>query len=140
MDQAYDRWTAENDRRMSKQDFWDQLDAKERIAVFTGNLNQQVCNGGFEQWADNGYAEPEVVTFLLRLLRRMDTETSHAVADLITEFQLLREEYGQTDNGHYDEEMAEELAERTDPLDTVYYKINDQFLAEVDDELSGVSG
>jgi hypothetical protein len=52
MDQAYAKWQGKG---WSYVEFLDELDALERKVVVMGNLNAQVCNGGFAQWADNGY-------------------------------------------------------------------------------------
>ncbi len=133
MDRAYDRWQSE-DNNWSKQDFYDQLDAKERLAVFTGNFNYQVCNGGFGQWDGNGYASSEVIGYLQRLLKRIDTENSLKVLALLERFRRAREtfkDYGEDDEAH------EDYVDKLDDLDTAFYAINDQFLVEVEAELQG---
>lgn len=130
MDAAYDRWQA--DHRMSKEDFWDQLSADERLAVFTGNFNYQVCNGGFSQWDGNDYATEEVVGYLDRLLTRMDTECSLKVRALLRKFAKAQSRWNEA-RGSYGEERAwEAFAEELEPLDTAFYKINEQFLVEIE--------
>ena len=65
MNTAYERWQKNDD--WSKDDFRVSLDAWEKIAVHTGNLNYQVENGGFSQWYFNNYYTPEVLDFLIEL-------------------------------------------------------------------------
>ena len=139
MDAAYDRWQAE-DNNWSREEFYDQLDAGERLAVFAGNFNYQVCNGGFEQWDGNGYASEEVVGYLIRLTTRMDTETSLKVRALLRKFARAQSQWNEAQGGYGEERAMEEFTEALDPLDTAFYKINDQFLAEVEDKLNEVSG
>lgn len=137
MDQAYARW---QDQDWSKQDFWDQLDPAERIAVFAGNLNQQVCNGGFAQWYDNAYATDETVCFLVRLADNMNTETSREVSNLLSLARDAFEDYHHSGGDNCDEDAEEIWADfhkSLDPLDTVYYRINNQFLAELEIYLAG---
>jgi hypothetical protein len=55
MDKAYDLWRTHKD--WSYPIFIDNLDMVSRRAVVLGNLNYQVCNGGFTQWEDNQYME-----------------------------------------------------------------------------------
>lgn len=127
MNAAYDRWHGLNN--WSLQDFWDQLDANERIAVFTGNLNQQVTNGGFRQWHDNGYATDEVVGFLDRLLRRMNTETSRAVRYLIAGFVKIQQDLNDSDGS---DDACEDFSAQEDVYCGEYYAINERFLAEIE--------
>ncbi len=53
MNTAYEKWQAAGD--ISYESFVSNLTEAERTAVLLGNLNYQVCNGGFRQWIDNGY-------------------------------------------------------------------------------------
>jgi hypothetical protein len=55
MDVAYDRWQT-NPHIKSFKDMLNTCTPKERAACILGKLNQQVENGGFLQWVDNGYA------------------------------------------------------------------------------------
>jgi len=65
MDQAYKKWT---DKSWDLSDFINVLDRVEREAVVLGKLNQQVENGGFMQWIDNGYCDAHyyIIQFLLK--------------------------------------------------------------------------
>jgi len=123
MDTAYAKWN--NDLTLSKEGFFDLLDAKERFAVFTGNLNYQVGNGGFSQWHFNGYDTPEVVAYLRRNLPKVG-ETAKQVLALVEEalpvFAAMDE--------YRDDELDEEYREAEDALCTKYYAINDAFMAE----------
>ncbi len=127
MTQAYSRW--QNNQDMSQEDFWDTLSADERLAVFVGNFNGQVCNGGFVQWHDNDYARPEVLDYLARLCRRMDTEISHTVAELLTQFRAAQQKYVQ---GGESPEDWEDLYDFSNGLDSRFYEINEVWLAEVE--------
>ncbi len=127
MDQAYSRWQA--DANMSQEDFWDTLGANERLAVFVGNFNYQVCNGGFIQWHDNDYAKPVVLDYLERLCQRMDTKVSHTVAGLLSEFRLAQKEFIENER---DEDAWPEFSSATDMLCNQFYKINDAWLVEVE--------
>ena len=136
MDQAYDRWRAADG--MGKQDFWDQLDAAEKIAVFAGNLNYQVENGGFMQWIDNGYATIETVGFLLRLNLRLKTESAMAVSVLLDQVEAALGRI-ESDGNDYaavlrdaDEYDYEMLMDVFDPLDSFFYNVNEAWLADVE--------
>lgn len=68
MNQAYDRWRAEEKRDQFRPDefpkpdlsheaFVNGLEDPERLAVVFGNLNYQIGNGGVSQWIFNGYKD-----------------------------------------------------------------------------------
>lgn len=121
MDQAYARF----DRGMSLEQFWDQLNADERVAVFVGNLNYQVENGGFMQWIDNGYATNETVAFLNRLFNvRIGFDSTRRVA------QLMNQAYSFADGVR--EEDFDYLDSQLDQLDRDFYEINDEMMADVE--------
>lgn len=125
MNEAYDRFKP----GMSLQDFWDQLDAKERVAVFLGNLNYQVENGGFSQWHGNGYATEESVGVILRTCLRMNTEAAHKVHELVSTAYRLHK----NNEGKWDEN--EDFITHADELDQEYYGINEQFIKDVESYL-----
>lgn len=126
---AYDRWES----GWSKQDFWDQLNADERFAVFVGNLNYQVENGGFSQWWSNRYAEPEVVGYLLRACERVGTEAALKVGELLKRFVKAT-------RGKYEDEFSEvewsEIANVLEELDSQYDEVKAQFLADCEAHIS----
>ncbi len=126
MDKAYDRY-----EKLSKEDFWDQLDAEERVAVAIGNMNYQIENGGFIQWFDNRYATKETIKFIKRVLNHINQKTCLQVIDLIKRFEAILPDL---------EEMAEDgecedAYTFTECLDKDYYKINDAFMEEVEQAL-----
>lgn len=53
MNKAYNRFKGTG---WTLAQFWGQLSEQEKLAVFIGNLNYQVENGGFWQWHDNGFS------------------------------------------------------------------------------------
>lgn len=129
MDQAYARWQGQS---WDKQQFWDQLDAKERIAVFFGNMNYQVENGGHSQWMGNGYATQEVVEFLIRHLRTLGTSEANVQMQHLAEIRDLCNEEG-WDSDRWDDEIWE--AVDLDSFDRTFYKINDKLLLQVEEKL-----
>lgn len=133
MDAAYARWQT-NQGQWSKEVFWDQLDAQERFAVFMGNLNYQVENGGFFQWWDNRYATTETVSFILRQCKVMNTEASLKVAELVTKFWEQVGKKGIEDHSYANLDTVYEDMDET--LDTQYYEINAQFMADCEAHLN----
>ncbi len=132
IDLAHARWR-KPDNTWSHQDFWDQLSAAERIAVFVGNFNGQVLNGGFTQWHDNGYATTEVLGFLMRLCKRLGTETTLLVYDLLVKFEDAQEELAASYERDSDYHTFDATAEK---LDDVYYAIrDDSFILDVEASL-----
>jgi hypothetical protein len=87
MDEAYSWW--QNDGKgASSKDFLantKKMSQKHIDAVVSGNLNSQVCNGGFPQWVDNGYAI-DTWEHLEDLLIRMGTKTSKSILNMINAF------------------------------------------------------
>jgi hypothetical protein len=70
MNFAYtDALSPEDQRNLSGPKFWAKLPLRARIAVYVGNLNYQVGNGGFGQWAGNRFSlcADELVSFLVKL-------------------------------------------------------------------------
>jgi hypothetical protein len=79
MNSAYARWQATEG--MTQAEFWSGLSLAERVAVFAGNLNYQVENGGFVQWYDNGYSAcREELRFICH---RIGTPAAIEVADVL---------------------------------------------------------
>ncbi len=129
MDTAYERWNA----KWNKEEFHDSLDAQERFAVHTGNFCYQVQNGGFMQWWDNRYGTPSTVEYLIRAMERMNTPTAKTVGDML---QVFKESMRQRDpRTNIDEDEWEEMRSELDGLDTDFYKIDDQFLADCEAHL-----
>lgn len=58
LDVAYARWQEGGDLEgASMEDWFNNLPEIEQLGVALGKFNQQVTNGGFNQWWGNGYAE-----------------------------------------------------------------------------------
>lgn len=127
MDEAYSRWDAAT---MDRTDFWDQLSPDERTAVFLGNLNYQVENGGWCQWADNGYMCADTVGFIHRACRRIGTDATKAVSGMLSWYEHLREKLDAQRGDYWDEE--DPLLAEEDKLCSEFYAINEQFMADVE--------
>ena len=122
MNQAYDKF----DSGFTRAQWMLRLNWDEKIAVVAGNLNYQVGNGGFVQWADNGYID--TADLLLEITNEMATETSLEVAALIEQMLEIWEEYLE----YQDDDSWQDMFGQTDSMDTRFYQINDQFLVEIE--------
>lgn len=137
LDLAYTRWQAPSNN-WTKQEFWDQLSAQERIAVFAGNLTAQVNNGGFLQWCDNGYATPEVLGFLTRLCKRLDTEASNTIHNLLQKFESAQRRYNRDMQpsmgwcGDDSPDAYDAFADACNELDDQFYATDDNFLDDIE--------
>jgi hypothetical protein len=141
---------------MTQKDFWNQLSFVEKVAVFTGNLNYQVENGGFMQWVYNGYSEChyELVDILENHIK---TESSIAVARMV-ETAIERNQDDNYDCDYcrygcdcelevYEDEDGNEYEDydcfcncecseaNCDDLDTNFYKLNEQLLKDIQEWL-----
>jgi hypothetical protein len=173
MDEAYDRWQAHNKigRKViedhgqdwynehrnstakfllwSMEDFWAQLSPREMVAVFTGNLNQQVQNGGWLQWHDNGYSD--CANWLIGQLPKfgeVSKQVAQMVVEVMKEIEAWPEEVEEwvedcweeeLENGviighgeSYWEMVPNEEPPEVDQYDEPYWDIGDAFLAEVE--------
>lgn len=123
MDKAYDRWNGEW-KGFSYDQFVAQLDYAERLAVLAGNLNYQVCNGGFAQWFYNDYGS-HAGTVIRLLTEYKDRPGVSEVIDLIRD---ARERDGWNgDSANFDD------------LDTRFYAVNDTFLKSVEAILTSLT-
>ena len=142
MEQAYARW--QENRDWSREEFYDQLSPFERIAVYFGNMNYQVGNGGWEQWVYNGYYSPDVMSFIQHKVR-YDLEQIPEVVELagiLKEIWGLLDEYkGIAEDRTYDVDPDEEedLFNRLDPYASCYYRINEAVLDAVERHLTGLT-
>jgi hypothetical protein len=78
MTQAHTKWNTDT---MTYNDFISSLPKNERYAVLLGNMNYQVCNGGWIQWCDNGYCTELMA--LRKILLEMNTEMSTRIAVML---------------------------------------------------------
>ncbi len=124
MDLAYKRYES----GMSQQAFWDQLDAKERIAVFIGNMNYQVENGGWSQWMGNRYASEETVGFIERKLEEVNTPEALTVIQMLKTVRDFAEMFGWDLSGDIDDHDFEELSSN----DSEYYNVNNELMRQVE--------
>lgn len=108
MDSAYDKWA----KGMSMEDFYFSLPVIERKAIVLGNFNYQVENGGFSQWNINRYMSLHI-SELKQILMEMNTIISVSVLELVKQYEGETEDEG-------------------DDLDSEYYKINEEFMQEVE--------
>lgn len=124
MNQAYDFWKNEKPE-LSYNEFIKALPEKQAQAVIIGNLNYQVENGGFSQWASNGYSDQaERLKMYLRLIA---TESAKLVHDTIEEFEEYAEDYCEDDEDDDDFDYS-----TLRKLDNYYYSLNEQFLTDVE--------
>jgi hypothetical protein len=120
MDSAYKKWVPDT----SYYDFLLSLTPTERAIVVIGNLNYQVENGGFSQWKDNRYNDG--AEFLFHALKEVGTPLAKQVEDLVTKY--LDSE---PDNSSWDEDDSWNEGGDGDGLDSEFYKINSDFMKEV---------
>lgn len=129
MNKAYDRWQKVN---CSQRTFWDSLSNRECVAVFVGNMNYQVCNGGWDQWHGNGYSE--CAPALNKILKAIGPN-GQKVAELMRQAlprskrieKIMRK--SQSRNAEY---IAEGIARELEPLDKAYYQINAALLFDLE--------
>lgn len=145
MDRAYDKWQTTENRSWDYRRFLLNLDTVERKAVILGNFHYQVCNGGLQQWVDNGYASSAGVD-LLSLLDEIGTETAKKVSEIVKKVlehvDLTAASTGWGDywlEGWDGEEEPEHILE-VQALDTPYYDLSDVFTEEVERYLVGLTG
>lgn len=124
MNQAYDFWKNEG-KELDYNDFIKALPEKQAQAVIIGNLNYQVENGGFSQWAANGYSDQ--IERLKMYLRLIATESAKLVHDTLEEFEVHAAECSEDDEEDWDFDYS---GLRT--LDNYYYSLNEQFLTDAE--------
>jgi len=97
-----------------------------REVVLLGKMNQQIENGGFCQWVDNGYCTPKLLETIVTALDR--TETGKQIVALIAKFAEYIEEDGWDWDEEYQESMGSNIADR---CDDVFCKLQDQWHTEL---------
>lgn len=89
MDEVYGFWNSPEGEGLDKAELIDtvleKFGKKHVYALVAGNLNYQVCNGGFQQWVDNGYAFAQY-NEVVDLLQTMNTKNSLAILEMIESF------------------------------------------------------
>jgi len=137
MDQAYAKWQADG-KKWSYRQFLANLDAVERKAVILGNFNYQVCNGGLQQYIDNGYASGSGRD-LLEILDEIDTENSRRVKriakDTFKHVNFDAENRGFGEN-YWNEDWIDDeppaCYDEVDKLTDEYYEFYHDFMADVE--------
>ena len=100
MNEAYEMWQ-DHDKEAIDDDnyraqwsfgqFVDECTPIQQVAVTIGKLNEQVGNGGFEQWDDNGYIE--ALDVLKDSLTLIGTNTANSVMGILDLYTEASEEY-----------------------------------------------
>lgn len=154
MDKAYETWRSSSPpsgKEWSMIQFWDLIPPDQRTAVVLGNLNYQVCNGGFTQWADNGYcaALPIIVRALERFVNWAKTKNPDAAADA-EEVQVilmilgrdwidLSRTYSHIGNGldrfliDISPESMDDFEYKCSSYNERYWKVNERLMVALDD-------
>lgn len=132
---AYDRW--QQKRGSSMESWFGSLTSLERGAVALGKMNQQVQNGGFMQWEDNGYMEVMSDDAVAVLRSMPKTKETKEAIDLIHEYREMSEDIkGGSRRPSDDYESAEdserELMDKSDDLDGRYYKIEADLMKQAE--------
>ena len=134
MDQAYDRWGEDN--TMSKEDFWATLSPREKVAVFCGNLNGQVGNGGFGQWDCNRYSDCAVeLSGILRRLGPTGRKAAAIVEEAMRRIEDAKEANESQDRCARDDEddgYEEDEEAHLSDLDDKYWEMSDALLEELE--------
>jgi len=122
VDKAYEKW---RESEMSYPGFIESLDRRHQGAVVIGNLNGQVCNGGFEQWYENGYVD--VVSHVRWFLGAIDTDASKEALRLLREFLRAYKRYEEKAKRYH----SREIYFNGDEFDTPYYAIDNQLILDL---------
>lgn len=83
MNIAYAEWQKPENKRWDFASFVANLTRLEAAAVTIGKLHQQVCNGGFTQWLENGYSKENAGETLVAELTYMAQEGSEVAQKVL---------------------------------------------------------
>lgn len=133
MDKAYDIWQA--NPNLTTEQFIESVNEKHRPFVAFGKLNQQVENGGFQQYYDNGYNV--MLKYAISMVKMLRSEESKKVLEILREVKVL---YRQLDNKvqrnkHYGiDDHLSDLYEFNSlcKFDDQYYELNDKVMDEIE--------
>lgn len=137
MDACYDQWEENKDWKYKDMLAYAHIKYGKvaKFLVMAGNYNCQVCNGGHQQYFDNGYASNGGGCF-----QEHDISCNLAIELLhcIKEFNLINTPSGKTISKilsefidtvpEYVDDTEEEYEDIFDNLDDEYYKANDIWL------------
>jgi len=139
MNEIYDYW-GEN-RQLSKSELLQNLFPHQRRLLILGNLNAQICNGGFSQWICNGYYQPRTIEPIFDALKQIKTKAGEDVLKIVQEIHdILEEDYTYNKNlrdYEYDPNFDTEdndiwYGNDIEYFDKIYYKIQEQFCHDVE--------
>ncbi len=84
MDEVYNKWQENDNRKKGKWDILNGFSEAHQIAMMFGNFNNQVENGGIEQWISNQYfhEDAEKLTRYLETAARSD-ERCKKILDIV---------------------------------------------------------
>jgi len=143
MEEAYDLWQKSENAHWNNHDFIANLPSQaHKDAVILGNLNYQVGNGGFEQWFLNGYGQRDWAYLVNELLPKIGTPAALEVAKLVEKAYSTKrnEQRGGYDPYYADEDEEDfESAWLDESMDTEYYKLEDQFMIDVENYLQSIA-
>lgn len=118
-----------------------QLNTKQREALLLANLNYQIQNGGIQQWVENGYAT--AFPTLQITLNNIGTPLAQEVTTRLETFVEAHVDQGQRKkrgflHNYWLNEHEEDETRNTDQeaFDDWYYKIDDAFMAEIEEYLA----
>jgi transcription antitermination factor NusG len=130
MNEAYDLWKdSENKDIATYEDMVTKTSRLHQIAVLLGTLNYQVCNGGFSQWVENGYAIQinHVIDALTEVGTPLALQVIEMISPLILYVDVTAENKGMIGNYWLDEgyEWVSEWVE-----EEVYDEATDEYVRD----------
>lgn len=135
MDSAYNEWQS---KKIPRKNWLNSIDELHKEAVLLGNLNYQVCNGGFYQWVSNGYGLEvnEVMSLLNTIYNEHGIDLCRQVYDMVNEIEPFIDTDKECEGcsgyylvGDYDDndDTEEEFGNICDIMDDKFYEINERF-------------
>lgn len=127
---------------------FDDLTKSEQAAIAIGTMNNQVYNGGFTQWVDNGYAL-DYFDCILDVLNEFSTKESKQLMEILHKignhiyfsreshghgnYWNIENEYSMFDDEYYEEQqyLEDQVMNEVDAHSESYYKIRDAILIQL---------
>ncbi|WP_170928635.1 DMP19 family protein [Deinococcus hopiensis] len=100
--------------------WFDAKSQRDRHLLAVQGLYSQVCNGGFAQWINNGYAEQDALTLQLARMLPLYPRVQEVQA-LVDRALAVREA---DDGTPY---LSDEAHDQLDPLDDAFFALSDGF-------------
>ena len=142
MDRAYDKWQGKG---WPYEQFLLNLNSVERKAVLLGNFHYQTCNGGLQQWVDNGYASGGG-TELLLVLAEIGTENSAKVLKIVegvlehVDLSVKKGGFGDYWLDPWVDDEPPECYEEIERLTDEFFSFKESFESDVEKYISGLTG